>query len=99
MFSAEECRSRANECVRVAELTPDDPDASRGWRQLSEVWLSLAAQIDGRPPPAAPRSADTSQLVERPVTHRVATVKIGDALRDRLSLSNESELGRSEGSS
>ncbi len=82
VFSAEECRERAGECLRVAQLTPDDLEANQGWLQLSEVWLRLADELDGH----LPRPARVW-----PKSDRVETVKVADVLRQRLALGEPAE--------
>jgi hypothetical protein len=89
VLSVEECRSRANECIQVAKLTPDDRAASQGWRQLAEVWLTLAEQSSAPASSEMRLIVDFGQVVEQPATREIPAITIGEALRERLTLVGE----------
>lgn len=87
-MNAEDCRRKAKECLRAAQST-SNIDSSLSWRHLSDVWLTLAEQMEQRPSPEIHRSAAvTRRPVEVAEARRITAEKIGDFLRERLTLPN-----------
>lgn len=92
MMTAEDCRRKAAECLRAAE-SASDPNTSQSFRRLSDVWATLAGQIEQdatrhrQSPPAMTRQAD----LLRP--HKIGTAEtlhVADILRERLQLTGSS---------
>jgi len=85
-MNAEDYRRRARDCLRAAQLAPD-PDVRLEWHDLSDEWLTLAVQCDERTSPELQQSTGTTRRpAELAKPRRIATEKIGDLLRERLTL-------------
>ena len=87
-MNAEDCRRKASDCLRAAQLATD-PDVRLAWHDLSDEWLTLAVQIVPRDSLEPKQSART---IRRPVElaepRTIAAEKIGNLLRERLTLTN-----------
>jgi hypothetical protein len=53
--TADRLRAHAEECLRLAELSPD-PETKQRWPALADEWLDMAAAL--RVPAADLRNAD-----------------------------------------
>ena len=73
MMNAQQCRKRAQQCLRLAET---DANGADEWRQLSLSWSQLAEQ----------RESQETQRGMVPPPPRNAAVDIADSLRVRLDL-------------
>ncbi len=88
MMNAEDCRRKASECLRAAQLATD-PDVRLAWHDLSDEWLTLAVQIVPHDSLQPKQSAPTTRRpVELAEPRRIAAEKMGDLLRERLTLTN-----------
>lgn len=89
VIKALECRRKASEFLRAAQLS-SDPDDSLGWLQLSDAWLTLAEQLDQRAASKKHYSTAAAQLPAGLAEQRtIANVKVEDVLRSRLALKGE----------
>jgi hypothetical protein len=50
MMNSDDCRKRASECLKAAELS-SDPNREQSWRKLSDLWL-IWSDVLGRLPRA-----------------------------------------------
>jgi hypothetical protein len=73
MMNAQECRKRAEECLRFAESNPSGRDQ---WRQLSDTWSIMAEQRANLEKSHTPRGE----------SRRYAAVGVADSLRELLDL-------------
>jgi hypothetical protein len=73
MMNAQQCRKKAEECLRFAE---SDPSGRDQWQQLSDTWSIIAEQ-----------RTDLEKGRTVPVeSRRDAALGVADILRERLEL-------------
>jgi phosphohistidine phosphatase SixA len=92
MLTVEDCRRKAAQWLDKAQ-NASDPKTSASMRRAAETWTSLAQQMEE----ANLRGLRSTNPIERPadlgrrrnISHH-DTVHVGDFLRDRLHLSDES---------
>jgi len=81
MMNAQECRKKAEECLRSAESNPSGRDQ---WQHLSNMWSIVAGQrADLERDRTVPGDSPRTVLGE---SRRDATLGVADILRERLEL-------------
>ena len=94
MLSAEECRKKAENCLRLAKSAPN-PEGRLQWQELSVSWGKVAEQRQ-----ALPERPQSSTITIRPVdlseSRRNDAVGIADVLRERLALTWGSETAHED---
>jgi hypothetical protein len=90
MMTVEDCRRKATEWLGKAQ-SASDPKTSASMRRASDAWTALAEQIED----AAFRRPQSPAPVRRPADlakarNTVDGAQVGDTLRERLHLSDDS---------
>jgi hypothetical protein len=67
MLNPEECRRQADDCIALANATPD-PRLKGLYRSMAQCWLRFADEKD-RQPSSLERSVDQQQSQERLRSH------------------------------
>jgi hypothetical protein len=93
MITVEDCRRKATEGLGKA-LTASDPKTIATLQRSSDAWTALARHIEGttlRQHSRVPvrRPAD---LAKPPDSHSIDSAQIGDVLRERLCLSDDTDV-------
>jgi hypothetical protein len=93
MLTVEDCRKKAAEWLKAAQST-SDPKTRLGLCRVADTWTKLAAQIAEHPltlPPSPSSARRPADLLNRREPNGESSLYVGDALRERLNLTNRLE--------
>jgi hypothetical protein len=88
MLTAEDCRRKAEEWRSGASAVFDSNTGAR-MHHVANLWTVLAEQIERTPSSKQP-APQTKRPMDAVNGHRAASIQIGDVLRERLRIGNDS---------